>query len=111
MADDRQEALPAEYRPKNLLRVDEAALRRALLGPELVVLAPELGVGQRLVRDRDLLEPLLRVRVVAVLVRVALDRQSTFGIVSMGSGAGTMRQGEGRQLKNASMLALEWFWR
>jgi len=48
---ERQEPLPAEDRTKDLLRVDEAALGGALLGPEFVILVPKLGVGKRLVRD------------------------------------------------------------
>ena len=77
--DDGHEAFPAEDSPEDLLGVDEAAVGRALLGPELVVLAPEGGVGEGLIRDGDLFEALLGVWVVWVLIRVELDRQSTCG--------------------------------
>jgi hypothetical protein len=41
--------------------------------PKLVVLVPQLGVGEDLVCDRDLLELFLGVGVVAILVGVKLD--------------------------------------
>jgi hypothetical protein len=35
-----QESLPAKDRAKDLFRVDKATLRRALLGPEFIILVP-----------------------------------------------------------------------
>jgi hypothetical protein len=95
-ADERLEALAAEHRAEDLLGVDEAALGLALARPELVVLFPERGVGERLVRDRDFLyglgvrrskpdegrgaylEPLLGVGVVPVLIGVVFDSCSPY---------------------------------
>ena len=80
MAYDWHETVATKDRPEYLLRVDEPAFRRALLRPKFVVLATQVRVRQRLVRDRDLLEPLLRVRVVAVLVRMVLDGKSAWSM-------------------------------
>ena len=51
--DERQEALSAKDRAKDLLRVDEATIGSALLWPKFVVLVPEFGVGECLVGDGD----------------------------------------------------------
>ena len=72
-----QEPLPAEDRTKDLLQVDKAALGSTLLGPKFVILEPKLGVGKRLVRDGNQFETLFRIRAVAVLVGVVLDRKTT----------------------------------
>jgi hypothetical protein len=73
-----QKSLPTEDRAKNLFRVDEATLGSALLGPEFVILVPELGVGECLVSDGNRLEDLFRVRIVTVLVRVELDCEAAY---------------------------------
>lgn len=73
-----QESLPAEDRAEDLFRVDETTLRSALLGSEFIILVPELGVGKRLVGNGDRLEALFRVWIVAVLVRVAFDREAAY---------------------------------
>lgn len=76
MTDNGHEALPPEYCPEDLLGVDKAAVGGALFRTELIVLAPEVGVREGLVGNRDLLENLFGVWVVGVLVGVVFDRQS-----------------------------------
>ena len=73
-----QEPFPAKDRAKDLLRVDEATLRSTLLGPEFIVLVPELGVGECLVGDGNRFEALFRTRIVAVLVGVVFDREAAY---------------------------------
>ena len=75
---ERQEPLPTKDRAKDLFRVDKATLGSALLGPEFIILVPELGVGKRLVSNGDRLEALFCVWIVAVLVRVVLDREAAY---------------------------------
>jgi hypothetical protein len=72
-----QEPFTAKDRTKDLLRVDEATLRSALLGSKFVILVPELRVGERLVGDCNRFEELFRIRVVAILVRVVFDCEAT----------------------------------
>ena len=74
---ERQEALSAKDRAKDLLRVDEATFGSALLWPKFVVLVPKFRIGECLVGDSDCLEALFRIGIVAVLVRVVLDREAT----------------------------------
>lgn len=76
MPDDGYEAFATEYRPENLFGIDKAALWSALLRPKLVVLFAQDRIGQGLIRDGDLLEPLLCVWIVRILVRMKLDRKS-----------------------------------
>jgi hypothetical protein len=76
LADERQEPFATKDRAKDLLGVDKSSLGRALLGSEFVVLVPKLRVGERLVCNGDRLEALFGIWIVAVLVRVVLDREA-----------------------------------
>ena len=75
VTNDGCEPLPAENSTENLFWIDEPAFRCALLGSKLVILFPEGLIRKRLVRDRDILEPLFCMGVVTVLVWVVLDRE------------------------------------
>jgi hypothetical protein len=77
MSDDGHKPLAAEHRAEDLLRVNEAAFRRGLLRPKLVVLLAQGRVGECLVRDRNLLEAFLRMRIVGVLVWVEFDCEAS----------------------------------
>ena len=73
---DGDKTFAAKDSAKDLLGIDKTALRRTLLGPELIVLAPEVGVGQCLIRNCNLFEDFLCVWVVRVLVRMVFDRKA-----------------------------------
>ena len=75
MPDDGYEPLTAEDGAKDLLGVDETTFRRALLRAKLIVLFAQCGIGERLVRDGDLLEPVLGVGVISILVWMKFNRK------------------------------------
>src|SRR5439155_8887160 len=70
-----REAMPALGPAPVLARARRVETRLEPLEPELVVEPALVGVGEDVVRERDLLEPLLGVLVPRVQVRVILARE------------------------------------